>query len=261
MTLKKIKSGVFLLVILLSNLPIDCMEESNLEKDESIEQDTYSFECLPNELLLPIFYYKIQHIINTNEPAHATKEFDELLSSRCLAKKRFDEFKDDLKKFFAVHKKPEISDVAVDLENYIISFKIGDVEFKSDANNVDDIQSINNIVDPSITEAGLTTAGEELAKKATVPVELRTMANDVLRAEFDKAITADQQATTPEEKAKAAEQQNKIRILIKPILAAYKNTPTPKGKDDKDLTPYKEALVYKDLLDAYYGTNIPADLQ
>lgn len=145
-------------------------------------------------------------------------------------------------------KPEEVTDVAVDLNNYTLTFKIGDIEFKSDATDIDDKEFIKNIVDPKITEAALTTAGEELAKQAKTPQELRTIANDLLRAELDKATTD--------------EQRNKIRMLVKPILVTYRNAAVPPDKDPvKDKDFWTNNSEYKDILKGYYGSNIPADLQ
>lgn len=136
-----------------------------------------------------------------------------------------------------------VSGVVVDLNNSVISFKIGDVSFKSDANDINRIKFIKNIVKPSITEATLTKAGEEIAKQAKNTAELTAIAGDVLRAEYDKATTE--------------EQKKRIRLLMKPILLAYKNTPVPAGKPEDF---YTRISAYKDILKGIYGDNIPNDL-
>lgn len=249
MTLKKLKLSVLFFVLLLTNLTVQSMEEENIEKCEMDENGLSSIERLPDELLLLIFQYKIHDTINTNDAIQSSKEFRDILIALCLANKKFYGFKNILKQYFAKFKKLEISNVKVDLIKYIISFEIGDIRFKSDANDVYDLQFINNIVDQSITAEMLTMVGEELVKKAIQFNDLIGMAGDILRAEYDKATTADS--------INLSEQLNRIRALVKPILIAYKDTPVPSGKA---ANYYTISSVYPYLLEGFYGSDIPKDL-
>lgn len=119
------------------------------------------------------------------------------------------------------HEPEGVSDVAVDLNNYSLSFKIGNVALKAenaqDAINKTFAERAEHIADESLIKAG-----QEVAKKVT-QAELVGIWGSIMDGVYDQADDA---------------QKTKIREFIKPIFAAYKYA----GKGNKKAGAYKKGL-------------------
>lgn len=219
MILKKLSPLISLLFIFV-NIQINSMEEKNsVELDEQIIS---YIEKLPNELLLLIFYSKIDNIINNNNSAEAKREFKIFLSSICLTKKRFLAFKKDLEEYFDKNK-IEVTDMLINTSNkpYSMDFSVGGTEYSTTVGNDQEqtkfAQNISKLDDSVLTQIGQAIVSSIRGNTEQKDSILETIFDTLLYGPYLRVKELKVQ------NLKDKQAMEKIRILVKTISDAYSN--------------------------------------
>lgn len=176
--------------------------------------------------------------------AEATKELDKAAGALTDLERIRDQAKENTEEIEQAIKDKKgggvVSDVHVDMDDYSLSFKIGNVLFEAEADSdIKNTAFAANMAKDEITENAAQTAGQDVAKKTTEQSQLGGIWGSIINDVYKIASNNDNA-------------QKKIRSFIRPIFAAYKFA---KAGNNEDNT-YKTDLSFYGLKDEDITRNL-----